>query len=116
MKGSCAPLVSLLLLAVLGLLGGKDGLVDARGIARRDGNSQFPGPDGFVRHRYPTVVALGNQLYIDGGELSQQTNVTESNSTQSDQTYPSYAGIFTLVHRTPQIRLLTSEQQTQRFP
>ncbi|KAI0893862.1 hypothetical protein F4806DRAFT_498615 [Annulohypoxylon nitens] len=93
MKGSCAPLVSLLLLAVLGLLGGKDGLVDARGIARRDGdgNSQFPGPDGFVRHRYPTVVALGNHLYIDGGELSQQTNVIESNSTQSDQTYPSYA-------------------------
>ncbi|XDG10397.1 hypothetical protein ABKA04_010012 [Annulohypoxylon sp. FPYF3050] len=93
MKGSCAPLVSLLLLAVLGLLDGKDGLVDAREIARRDGdgNSQFPGPDGFVRHRYPTVVALGNHLYIDGGELSQQTNVTESNSTQSDQTYPSYA-------------------------
>ncbi|KAI0882775.1 uncharacterized protein GGS22DRAFT_168696 [Annulohypoxylon maeteangense] len=87
MKGSCAPLV-LLLLAVLGLLAGKDGLADGRGIASRDGDGEFPGLDGFFRHRYPTVVAFGNRLYIDGGELSQQINGTGSNGTQS---YSSYA-------------------------
>ncbi|KAI1459324.1 hypothetical protein F4805DRAFT_77319 [Annulohypoxylon moriforme] len=91
MKGSCAPLVLLLLPAVLGLLGAKDGLVYGRGISRRDDDGNFPGLDGFVRHRYPTVVALGNYLYIDGGELSQQINGTGSNSTQSGQIFPSYA-------------------------
>ncbi|KAI2465088.1 hypothetical protein F4781DRAFT_41395 [Annulohypoxylon bovei var. microspora] len=89
MKGSCAPF-RLLLFAVLGFPGGRGGLVDGRGVVRRDGDDP-PGPDGFVRHRYPTVVAFGDHLYIDGGELSQQPNGTESNGTQSDQTYPSYA-------------------------
>ncbi|KAI1214118.1 uncharacterized protein F4807DRAFT_114821 [Annulohypoxylon truncatum] len=91
MKGSCAPLVSPLLLAALWLLGGREGLVDGRGIARRDADGDFPGLDGFVRHRYPTVVAFSYYLYIDGGELSQQVNGTGSNGTQSGQTYPSYA-------------------------
>ncbi|KAI2621142.1 hypothetical protein GGR54DRAFT_639271 [Hypoxylon sp. NC1633] len=92
MKGSCLPCA--LLLAVLGYLGRIGGLVDGHGLARQGVDN--PGPDNFIRHRYPSVVALENYLYIDGGELSQPTNGTGSNSTQSGQTYPSYAVSSTL--------------------
>ncbi|KAI1410830.1 hypothetical protein F5Y13DRAFT_166908 [Hypoxylon sp. FL1857] len=86
MKGLCAPFV--LLLAVLGYSGRGGGLVDGYGLTRRGVDN--PGPDNFIRHRYPSVVVFGDYLYIDGGVLSQRSNGTDSNSTQSDQIYPSY--------------------------
>ncbi|KAI1136970.1 hypothetical protein F5Y05DRAFT_92832 [Hypoxylon sp. FL0543] len=92
MKGLCAPLV--LLLAVLGYSGGRGGLVDGYGLTRR--GVDIPGPDNFIRHRYPSVVTFGDHLYIDGGVLSQRINGTDSNSTQSGQTYPFYAVNSTL--------------------
>ncbi|KAI0140080.1 hypothetical protein F4776DRAFT_575508 [Hypoxylon sp. NC0597] len=92
MKGLCAPFV--LLLAVLGYLGRGGGLVYGNGLTRR--YLDIPGPDNFIRHRYPSVVAFGDHLYIDGGVLSQRINGTDSNSTESDQTYPFYAVNSTL--------------------
>ncbi|KAI1373689.1 hypothetical protein F4677DRAFT_215189 [Hypoxylon crocopeplum] len=91
MKGLCLPFA---LLTLLGFLGRRSSLVDGHSLARRIVDN--PGPGNFIRHRYPTVVAFGNYLYIDGGELSQRTNGTETNSTQSGQTYPSYAVSSTL--------------------
>ncbi|KAI1770838.1 hypothetical protein F4818DRAFT_223084 [Hypoxylon cercidicola] len=86
MKGLCSPLV--LLVAVLGRLGGGS-WADGHSLVRRGAN--IPGPENFVRHRYPTVVAFDDYLYIDGGELLQQVNGTETNSTQLSQSYSSYA-------------------------
>ncbi|KAI0838915.1 hypothetical protein F5Y06DRAFT_303523 [Hypoxylon sp. FL0890] len=92
MKGLCAPFV--LLLAVLGFLERGGGLVVGYGLARR--GVDIPGPDNFIRHRYPSVVAFGDYLYMDGGVLSQRINGTDSNSTQSGQTHPFYAVNSTL--------------------
>ncbi|XXG98993.1 hypothetical protein Hte_005326 [Hypoxylon texense] len=87
MKGLCSPLV-LLLVAVLGRLGGGS-WTDGHSLTRRGADN--PGLENFVRHRYPTVVAFGDYLYVDGGELLQQINGTGTNTTQSGQSYSSYA-------------------------
>ncbi|KAI1105155.1 hypothetical protein F4804DRAFT_148260 [Jackrogersella minutella] len=94
MMGSCAPFV--LMLAVWGCLGMRGGLVYGHGLTRR--GDDIPGPDNFIRHRYPsgTVVTFGDHLYIDGGELYQQVNGSETNGTQSGQNYLSYAVNSTL--------------------
>ncbi|KAI1758678.1 hypothetical protein GGR53DRAFT_216217 [Hypoxylon sp. FL1150] len=84
MKGLCSPLV---LLVVLGRLGGS--WADRHSLERRGADSPYL--ENFVRHRYPTVVAFGNYLYVDGGELLEQTNDTETNSTQLAQSYSSHA-------------------------
>ncbi|KAI0172257.1 hypothetical protein GGR52DRAFT_461214 [Hypoxylon sp. FL1284] len=77
MKGLCSPLV--LLVAVLGTFGGGC-WVNGHSLARRDADG--PGRENFVRHRYPTVVAFGDYLYVDGGELLLSPNGTGTNNTQ----------------------------------
>ncbi|KAI0850503.1 hypothetical protein F5Y00DRAFT_232389 [Daldinia vernicosa] len=90
MKGLRSPFP--LVLAVLGCLG-RISSADGQGLTRRAVDN--PGPDGFIRHRYPSVVPLGNYIYIDGGQMFQQNNGNGSNSTQSDP-YTSYPVSSTL--------------------
>ncbi|OTB05482.1 hypothetical protein M426DRAFT_319745 [Hypoxylon sp. CI-4A] len=91
--GSCAPFV--LLLGILACLArSRSGVVYGQSLARR--SADIPGPDNFFRHRYPTVVALGDYVYIDGGELSHLPNGTETNTTQSGLPLSSYAENSTL--------------------
>ncbi|KAI1651440.1 uncharacterized protein F4817DRAFT_131302 [Daldinia loculata] len=90
MKGLRSPFP--LVLAVLGCLG-RISLVDGHGLTRRTVDN--PGPDGFIRHRYPSVVPFGDYVYIDGGQMFQPNNGNGSNSTQSDP-YTSYPVSSTL--------------------
>ncbi|KAI1383143.1 uncharacterized protein F4822DRAFT_93907 [Hypoxylon trugodes] len=93
MKGMYTPFV-LLLFAVTGCLGNqKIGSASGHGLARRGLDN--PGPDNFAWHRYPTVVALGDYVYIDGGEISQKSNGTDI-TTNGTQSYASYSVTSTL--------------------
>ncbi|KAI5865079.1 hypothetical protein GGS23DRAFT_407615 [Durotheca rogersii] len=81
MKGLCSPLV--LLLAISGYTG--NSLADTNTFSRRA--LDIPSSQNFIRHRSPSVVILGDYVYIDGGEYFQQNNGTGANATQ----YSSYA-------------------------
>ncbi|OTB19672.1 hypothetical protein K445DRAFT_313450 [Daldinia sp. EC12] len=90
MKGLRSPFP--LVLAVLGCLG-RSSLVDGNGLTRRAVDN--PGPDSFIRHRYPSVVPFGGYVYIDGGQLFQKSSGNGTNSTQWNQ-YSPYAASSTL--------------------
>ncbi|KAI1807607.1 hypothetical protein F4811DRAFT_445671 [Daldinia bambusicola] len=90
MKGLHSPFP--LVLAVLGCLG-RNILVDGYGLTRRAVDN--PGPDNFIRHRYPSVVPFGDYVYIDGGQLFQKSSGNATNSTLSDS-YTPYAASSTL--------------------
>ncbi|KAI8960708.1 hypothetical protein F5Y11DRAFT_254444 [Daldinia sp. FL1419] len=87
MKGLRSPLpLALAVLACLGI----NGSVDGHGLARRAAD-----PNSFIRHRYPSVVAFGNYVYIDGGQMFRPNNENGTNSTQLDP-YTPYAVNSTL--------------------